>query len=248
MMRLARCPALTSSSRARQRGAALLLFLLVVVLGAASVLMVAFSRASVEQTRVAQTTRALGQASEALIGFALQHGRLPRPAISAVDGRERPSVCRSEAQCTGFLPWVTLGVSGADSWGHLLRYSVTPAFTRAPIQRNEIFASKTLQVRDANGQLHYSVGSASCGRGECSPAILLASGKEGFATSVEGIAQFAMAQGRADEAYNAQATQSFIVRQATPELAVEGGAFDDMAAYVPLSPLLTRMLLANKID
>lgn len=38
----------------------------------------------------------------------------------------------SNALCTGYLPWSTLGVERTDAWGKLFRYSVTPALTLAP--------------------------------------------------------------------------------------------------------------------
>jgi hypothetical protein len=231
----------------RQRGAALLLLLLTVAMGVSSVLILAFNKTASDQQRVADTTRTLGQASEALIGFALQHGRLPRPAVSATDGRESQVACRSDADCTGFLPWIALGVAPADSWGHLLRYSVTPAFTSAPIERNEIRASKTIQTRDADGRLRYTVGTTICGRGDCTPAVVFSSGKEGYATSTSGVAQAVPEYGHADEKTNHLAAQNFIIRQ-PPKAEADTDGFDDLVAYVPLPVLLTRMLIANKID
>ncbi len=232
----------------KQRGAALLLLVTVLALGAATLLMTGFSAQVMEQRRVEQTQLTLAQSRDALMGFALQHGRLPRPAMSAQDGRESAQPCASDADCSGFLPWVALGVEAADSWGHVLRYSVTPAFTQTPIQRNEVLASKTIQTRHTDGSVRYVYGDDLCGRGACSPAVIFSTGKHNFGTSVQGVKQRSGNVENADERSNDQAAQHFIVRQATVNSALPGGAFDDMLVYVPLSTLLTRMVFADKLD
>lgn len=233
---------------AAQRGAALLLLVTVLALGAATLLMTGFSPQVMEQRRVERTQHTLAQSRDALIGFALQHGRLPRPAMSAQDGRESALPCMNDADCSGFLPWVALGVAAADSWGNVLRYSVTPAFTQAPIRRNEVLASKTIQTRYADGSLRYIYGDDLCGRGACSPAVIFSTGKHNFGTSVQGVKQRSGKAENADERSNDQATQNFIIRQASDNSALPGGAFDDMLVYLPLPTLLTRMVFADKLD
>ena len=54
--------------------------LLVAIVATAAVLLSAFSGSAVEQAREQRSYALLAQASEALIGFAATHGRLPRPA------------------------------------------------------------------------------------------------------------------------------------------------------------------------
>src|SRR5450830_65867 len=107
-----RWPAPRLRMHARQRGAALLLLVTVLALGAATLLMSGYSPQAMEQRQVDQTQRTLAQSRDALIGFALQHGRLPRPAISAQDGRESALPCTNDADCSGFLP-----VGGAGGGG-----------------------------------------------------------------------------------------------------------------------------------
>src|SRR5450830_1303793 len=205
-----RWPAPRLRMHARQRGAALLLLVTVLALGAATLLMSGYSPQAMEQRRVDQTQQSLAQSRDALMGFALQHGRLPRPAVSAQDGRESNIVCASDADCSGFLPWVALVVEQADSWGHVLRYSVTPAFTQAPIKRNEVLASKTIQTRYTDGSLRYVYGDDLCGRGACSPAVIFSTGKHNFGTSVQGVQQRKGNADNPDERSNDQATQHFI--------------------------------------
>ena len=132
-----------------QRGAALLLLVAVLGLGAASLLMSAFSRNGAEAARQQRTLAILAQARDALTGFAATNGRLPRPASSATDGRERPAECASDADCSGFLPWVALGVPGLDAWGKVLRYSVTPEMSRAPIASVSAVANRVVLQRKA---------------------------------------------------------------------------------------------------
>ena len=69
---------------ARQRGAALLLLVAVLGLGAASLLIGAFGHDTGEAARQQRTLATLAQARDALLGFAVTHGRLPRPAASAL--------------------------------------------------------------------------------------------------------------------------------------------------------------------
>ena len=97
----------------------------------------------VEQRKVLETQKTLDEIKEALIGFAMINGRLPRPATSSSDGTERGN-CTTELECTGFIPWTALGVSKVDSYGKIIRYSVTPAFANG-----RVYAS---HCRNQNGK------------------------------------------------------------------------------------------------
>ena len=91
----------------RQRGAALLLLLLLLGLGAAALLMGAFGRPD-PGPRERATLAALAGAREALLGYAARTGRLPRPAASALDGRES-----APASCPGSRWGSTAPTAGA---------------------------------------------------------------------------------------------------------------------------------------
>ena len=82
--------------------------------------------AQVEQRNVAETQKSLDEIKEALYGYAMICGRLPRPAQLADNGVEQVAACTTEVQCTGFVPWVTLGVSRTDAWGRLLQVQCNP--------------------------------------------------------------------------------------------------------------------------
>lgn len=79
-----------------------------------------------EQRRLAATDATLALAHDALLGFALVHGRLPCVDVDG-DGNED---CPSGGE--GALPWRTLGLTqarGRDAWDHPLRYRADSAFT-----------------------------------------------------------------------------------------------------------------------
>lgn len=232
----------------RQRGAALLIMVMLLGLGGAMVLMSALSGPAAERQRALRTVDALAQASEALVGFAAVHGRLPRPAISSTDGNETGQPCDTEESCTGYLPWVTLGVGGVDAWGHLLRYSVTPAYSKAPLLRISAIATKTVQTRDSHGLLYYQAGQDVCDAGaQCLPAVVLSHGKQNFGRDATGLAQPNQGQGNIDEQRNAASARQFISRVASADPAQAGGDFDDQLTTISLAILYKRMGAAGTL-
>ncbi|MGO4377690.1 hypothetical protein [Pseudoduganella sp. RAF53_2] len=232
----------------RQRGAALLLLMVVASVAAASLLISAFSRSSVEQIRERRTIATLGRATDALVGFAATHGRLPRPAISATDGRERSEPCSGEEDCSGFLPWVDLGVEGVDSWGKVLRYAVTPVFTTPPVQRVSAIATKRVQARDGQGLLFYTVGQDQCQlAAQCAPAVVLSQGRNNLGTHANGLRQANGTVANLDEIGNDSASIGFIGRAASDDPRRPGGEFDDLLAVVPLQIMYNRMAAAKTL-
>ncbi|WP_229211391.1 MULTISPECIES: hypothetical protein [unclassified Duganella] len=235
-------------NRRRQRGAALLLLLAMTSVGAATLLVSALNHDNNQLRRNQLTLTRMAQARDALIGFAAANGRLPRPATSATDGREALAPCAAEQDCTGFLPWVTLGVDGADAWGKLLRYSVTPGYTQAPLQRITLVATKTVQERGSDGELFYRAGQSSCDLGaQCAPLVLLSHGRSNFGVSMLGLAQPNTDAGNLDEQQNAGASTHFISGAASTDANGPGGAFDDLVLSVPLDTLYKQMAAARRL-
>ncbi|MBE3025771.1 hypothetical protein GQ37_000705 [Janthinobacterium sp. BJB1] len=231
----------------RQRGAALLLLVAVLGLGAAGLLIGAFGRNTGEAARQQRTLLTVAQARDALLGFAAANGRLPRPAASALDGRERPADCAGDADCSGFLPWVALGVTGVDAWGKLLRYSVTPEMARAPIVSFSAVANRVVLGRDARGELMYLAGQDLCDvSAQCLPAVLFSQGRERFGTSASGVRQINTARGNVDEAANDSDSRRYVSRPAAQD-GVPGGAFDDMLAWITVPALYQRMRAARNL-
>lgn len=234
--------------RQRQHGAALLLLLAVLSLAAASVLISAFGRNTQQAERQQRTLATLAQAREALLGFAATQGRLPRPAASALDGRERAADCADDAECNGFLPWVTLGVAGVDAWGKLLRYSVTPAMARAPIVSFSAIADRVVLTRGERGDFAFVAGQAQCDvSAQCLPVVLFSQGKDHYGMAASGVRQRNTARDNLDEAANDSASRSFITRPASDNTALPGGTFDDMLTWITLPTLYQRMRAARNL-
>lgn len=210
------------AARRRQRGAVLLLMLLVMMLGASALLM--SLAATPSRQREQRTLQAMADAREALIGFALRNGRLPRPATSA-DGDERSAECLNDTDCTGFLPWRSLGLAPGDGWDHLLRYSVTPAFARVPLDLDSALPTK--QVAGGAAQ-------------PPAPAVILSTGARNYGVSLLGIPQANEAVSSAEEAANAVASVRFIRRPAGNDV-LDNQALDDLVDVVPLRQLRQRM-------
>lgn len=235
-------PALGASPR-RQRGAALLLLLVVLGLGASALLMNVFSPPSNDLRPQALTRAALGEAREALLGYAIAHRRLPRPALSATDGRENPRPCANDAECTGLLPWTTLGLVPGDGWNKLLRYSVSREFANGKVD-DQPEADKTVFDRDADGNLFYRVGSADCRTDDrCAPAVIFSSGKH-LGVSLDGIRQPGAVRDNSDEQANEVAVRAFMARAASADPRVAGGSFSNVVSWVPL-PLLRNRVRAT---
>jgi type II secretory pathway pseudopilin PulG len=228
----------------RQRGAALLILLTVVALGAASLFIGAARPDAARRQRELRNVAAVGQAREALIGFALAHGRLPRPA--ALDGAEQTAICDSDAACTGFLPWRSLGIAPGDAWGKLLRYSVTPVFTVSPVIRATSFGDKTIVTRDSHGDVVYVAGFPLCSPGTpCIVAVILSAGRDNFGTDVDGRAQATGSRTNIDEAANQIAVNDFMRRPVTADARAAGGEFDDLVAFIAPSQLVDAMTRAK---
>jgi len=201
--------------------------------------------AQMERRQNEETRLALAAAEEALLGFAVATGRLPRPARSATDGEERDIGCASDADCTGFLPWQTLGVRRADAWGKLIRYSVTPAYANGPFTL-QTTASKKIQTRDIADNLVYLVGSASsCASSPCAAAVIYSPGRRHWGTFEDGNAAGDGSDTNLDEDSNEAATTRFIARGNSAQSV--GGEFDDIVTWLPTAILVNRMVSAGRL-
>lgn len=234
----------------RQRGFSLIELAIVLVVVALLVggLLVPLTM-QVEQQRIRETQKTLEEIKEALVGFAIANGRLPRPAVSASNGSENTVNCASDAACTGFIPWATLGVPKLDSWGKMIRYSVTPAFASSvPFTLNATVATKTIQTRDNTGILVFLAGQAACSiMNQCMPAVIFSHGKDNWGM---GDAGNPFADGSAtnvDEDANNSASVNFISRTITEGTTGTGGEFDDLVTWLSPNILFHRMVAAGRL-
>jgi prepilin-type N-terminal cleavage/methylation domain-containing protein len=204
--------------------------------------------AQIDQRHYSETRQQLDEMREALIGFALVHGRLPRPAASIGDGLENPADCGSDDACTGFVPWNTLGLKKTDAWNKMIRYSVTPAYaSNAGFDLGSV-GSKKIQTRDDAGTATYIVGSSGACTSSypCAPAVLLSHGKNHWGVTPDGTAIADDSASNSDEDVNAGATTLFFARD--PSNAPDhGGEFDDLVVWISPYILFNRMVAAGRL-
>ena len=194
-----------------------------------------------------ETEKTLNDIRDALIGFAVVNGRLPRPATSATDGAEAAAACANDAACTGFIPWATLGSGKLDGWGKLIRYSVTPAYANAPIALTTI-PNRTVQTRDSNGNVIYLAGGASCTTpSQCVPAVIFSQGKSHWGVTDAGNALPDDSATNADEDANQNGTTNFFSRTLSASTTTPGGEFDDQVIWVSANVLFNRLVSAGKL-
>lgn len=185
-----------------------------------------------------ESEKALNEIREALIGFAAANGRLPRPATSATNGMENATPCATDAACSGFIPWATLGTAKLDGHGKLIRYSVTPAYANGAIALTSV-ANRTVQTRDAAG--------AVIDLATPVPAIIFSQGKGRWGTTDSGSALADGSATNADEDTNNTGPTSYFSRLATDITTGTGGEFDDIVIWVPTNILFNRMIAAGRL-
>ena len=195
--------------------------------------------------RASETQRQLAEIKEALLGFAVANGRLPRPATSLADGAENPAFCADDAACTGYLPWAVLGVKKTDAWSKMIRYSVTPAYANAAFTLTTV-GSKKVQTRDSAGSASYLIGGDDCRLASpCAPAVIYSAGKNNWGISELGDAFADESADNVDEDANAVATTLFFARD--PSTVANGGPFDDIVTWISPNILYNRMISAHRL-
>lgn len=198
-----------------------------------------------EQRRTGETQKAMEEAREALMGYALRNGYLPCPAKSASNGMED----RSGAACTdgkrqGLLPWATLGVPKLDSWGHVYHYSVSPAFSNS----QNLFSLQTrrditIGTRDARGNLVAATAINDI------PAVIVSHGKNGAGGFGDtGIRTLDTSITNIDERTNASSTGiAFVARTPSDSPTSPGGEYDDLVTWLSPNVLFNRMVAAGTL-
>ena len=203
--------------------------------------------ARIEQRNRAETRRQLDEIRESLIGFAIAHRRLPRPAASLSDGTEKSGHCNDDAACTGFIPWAALGVKKTDAWNKMIRYSVTPAYAADTAFTLATTGSKRILTREDSGTKAYLVGKESGCNSDppfCTPAVIFSFGKNNGGFTPDG-GEIAVDSTNADEDVNAKANKDFFARD--PSNVPTGGEFDDILVWIPPYLLFNRMIAAGQL-
>lgn len=193
-----------------------------------------------------ETEKTLNETRDALLGFAVLNGRLPRPATSATDGIENPTSCADDAACSGYIPWATLGTGKTDGWNKLIRYSVTPAFANSSISLTSV-ANRTVQTRNG-AALAYLAGSATCSTAsQCVPAVIFSHGQFRWGTTTDGTSITDGSATNIDEDSNNSGPTAYISRTPASATDASGGEFDDLVTWVSANTLINRLVAAGKL-
>lgn len=226
--------------RRLQRGFSLIeIALVLVIVGLALGGIAAALGPQLANKKISDTQKSLAEAKEALIGFAIINGRLPKPATSSTNGIENPVACVNDAACTGLIPWASLGISRSDAYGKILRYSVTPSFANAAFTTGAA-ATKQLSTRNNAGVL--------TSLGVPHPAVIYSHGNANFGTTEAGGVVANVSTTNLDEITNntgGLAGQTFIQRPLATAGAI-GGEFDDLVDELAKTILISRMGQAGK--
>ena len=210
----------------------------------------------VDQQRTNETRKQLDEIQQALIGYAVVHGRLPCPASTTSNGVEDPvggGTCNHPYD--GFVPSASLGLSTTDSsgfavdaWGNHIRYAVTQsdgrAFTTANGMANTGISSLdpdllVCSTASTSGSA-CSVAGSSLTSLPGVPAVIYSTGKNGGAGG-----------SGADEQENpnpnsADNDRVFVSRTPTSSSSANG-EYDDLVIWVSHGILINRLVMAGRL-
>lgn len=201
--------------------------------------------AQIDQKNYSDTKKSLEEAKEALIGYALTKGYLPCPAISNESGLEDRigNTCNKRV---GFLPWEELGVMPTDSWGHLYRYSVTPAFSNSTTS----IAVSPLTNRDITIKTRSYLGvEENLSNLNDIPAIIMSHGKNGLGATIKNgeLVPDTSLTNEDEDANTSAVGRVFYARTYTENTAVDGGEFDDVVVWISPNIYISRMVAAGRL-
>lgn len=204
-----------------------------------------------------QVRNQLDNASEALLGFAVRHGRFPCPAAPASSGEESPA---GGGNCSnpwnGFLPATTLGILPVDEqgyaidpWGNPIRYAVSnithPACGSAPCLTSENGVQNawnseikpTPDLHVCSSAKDSSIGSnAECATGRLltrdAAVVIFSLGKNGRQPAIGD-----------DETSNQNNDRLFVAHDVT----ATPNEFDDRVNWISANILYSRLLAAGRL-
>jgi prepilin-type N-terminal cleavage/methylation domain-containing protein len=213
----------------------------------------------VQARRVDEARRQLGEARDAVLGFAAAHGRLPCPATPATRGHEAFAHDGDSAngRCAdfhgGYLPAAALGMAPLDEAGLLrdpwgmgasrVRYAVHGGSINAVPQaltRSGGMARATLAgLGGAPNYLYVCASGATVDAAGCGPAANQLTRRAAFV--LLSLGANAGAEPGEDEARNLDGDAVFVARDAS-----EGG-FDDLVEWGSIHLLVHRLVTAGRL-
>lgn len=224
-----------------------------------------------EQKATATTQAALDTAQQAILGYALLNQRLPCPAagsdgvastydtVNGCSPHPAPAFSDLADASWGYLPWATLGVSGADAWGNRLRYTVSTPLTNTNSLTATQLRNSNLITITCTMQAIGNIPSCFSGTTSMQPAtnatfVVYSHGKNGRgAVSMDGETNIAAPPALSDEIQNlpdastgtTASRRNFVFRFRT-DATHAAGEFDDLMVWMPANLLAAKLLAAEK--
>lgn len=206
----------------------------------------------VAQRKTTETQKTLEEIREALVGYAIRHGRLPCPATNTSKGIESFVGAVGASACanaySGFVPAATLGLSAIDArgyaidgWGTPLRYAVTTANTNA---FTTVRGMQTAAIQNLTPNLYVCASGSGVTPTTCGAAQVLANGTPAVIYSAG--PNWATGPNGADETANLANAPVFVSRVSSGAGA-NGGEFDDIVTWLPAPVLYSRMVSAGQL-
>jgi type II secretory pathway pseudopilin PulG len=217
----------------------------------------------IEERKVEETSRLLTQAQDALLGYAAAHGYFPCPSDGSSNGKEPAGTDHGSGNCPvwhGFLPaavlgWTPIDAEGyaIDAWGlrtNRIRYAVsnqTIAGVPNPFTRTNGLRSIPIASLGATPMLYVCESGLGVNPGtDCGSAVTLASNAAVVLWSAG--ANAATGGTSVHELQNpnpngGSADRIFVSRSRSTG---SGNEFDDLLTWVPVTALLSRLLVAGQ--
>jgi prepilin-type N-terminal cleavage/methylation domain-containing protein len=203
-----------------------------------------------DQQRTLDTQKQLEVAREAIYGFAMANGRLPCPAVSgAASAVEAPIGGGACTQARGFLPAVTLGLTGLDASGymvdawndgdgtHRIRYAISTANSNA-LTTTDGVKTQTMATVTATVQLYV------CSTGLAAAPPTTNCGTMTILTDKAPFTLYSLGKSTAQNGFDETNNQNndIVFTSGTPT-----GTFDDLVTWGSLNTLFSRMVQAGKL-
>jgi type II secretory pathway pseudopilin PulG len=216
----------------------------------------------IESRKVDETRRTIELAQEMLLGFAAANGYFPCPSDGASNGNEAAGTNHVTGTCPvshGYLPAALLGFKpidaegfAVDAWGiapNRIRYAVTGrtiagvpnAFTRVNGLR-----SIPLSSLCATPLLHVCQSGHGLTATDCGSAVTLASNAVAIVWSAGPNGAWggsSVHEAQNPNANGGSADDVFVARTSSN---VAGHEFDDIVGWIPVTTLLSRLVLAGQ--
>jgi prepilin-type N-terminal cleavage/methylation domain-containing protein len=211
--------------------------------------------AQIQARRIAETRHDMEAIHDALIGYAMSH-TFPHPTIPGEvrhylpcpdnnnDGLE--DARNGAGQCSNKragLPWITLGVEGADAWGNRYTYAVDRIYSN-----NQSGFSSTPAATSAELEIYPSASCTAPAVMQDIPAVVVSHGPQGRgALNMGGGTPLAPASVAADERQNLNVgTGSLPCNSSTRFVShTPTDDFDDLVTWLSKYPLFNRVCPAG---